>query len=267
MSFIGSKIFWTLVQPGNLLLILLVIAALFARLWPNLARRLLRITVILLLIVTFVPIGQWLRLPIEQRFPELTVLPEKVDGIVVLGGAVDVSSTIGRTYLELNGSAERLIVSADVARRYPEARLVYSGFKGRLIDVTEETPAIVDFYVRQGVDRKRIILEDSSRNTYENAVLSKDLADPVPNETWILITSAYHMPRAFGVFHELGWPVVAMPVDFRQPLKPEFRSYLSEIVQPSMSDRLKEVNLAVKSWIGLAAYWLIGRTPTLLPSP
>lgn len=267
MSFVVSKIFWTLAQPGNLALLLLVIAALFARLWPGLARRLLRMTVVFLLIVTFVPVGQWLILPIERRFPELTELPHKVDGIVVLGGAVEVSSTIGRTYLELNGSAERMTVSADVARRYPDARLVYTGFKGRLVDATDETPAIVDFYVRQGVDRERVILEGGSRNTYENAVLSKDLVDPAPGETWLLITSAYHMPRAIGVFHKIGWPVVAMPVDFRQPLKPEFRGYLSEVAQPSLSSRLEEVNQAVKGWIGLAAYWLMGRTTALLPGP
>jgi len=267
MSFVLSKIFWSLTQPGNLVLLALGIAAVLAGKRPIFARRLLRTTVVLLLVTTFLPVGQWLRLPIERRFPELIALPEKIDGIVVLGGAVDVSSSIGRTYLELNKSAERIIASADVARRRPDAKLVYSGFRGRLIDVTDETPGIVDFYVRHGVERDRVILESQSRNTYENAILSKELADPAPGETWLLVTSAYHMPRAVGVFEQLGWPVVPMPVDFRQPSQLELRGYLSNIAQPSLSSRVGEVDQAVKAWLGLAAYWLLGRTNTLLPGP
>jgi len=267
MSFTVSKIFWSLAQPGNVALLVLVLAAIFAKSRPTLARRLLRTTVVLLLLVTFVPVGQWLNSPLERRFPELTHLPDKIDGIVVLGGAVEVSSTIGRAYLELNGSAERMTVSADVARRRPEARLVYSGYKGRLIDVSDEIPDIVDFYVRNGVERSRIILEDGSRNTYENALFTKELVDPAPDETWLLITSAGHMPRAFGIFQKLGWSVIPMPVDFRQPLKLEARNYLSEVVEPSVSVRLEELKQAGKAWIGLLAYWLMGRTSSLLPGP
>lgn len=267
MSFVASKVLWALVQPSNLAMLMLVLTAALAGSRPALARRLLSTTIIPLLFVALLPVGQWLILPIEQRFPELVDLPAKVDGIVVLGGAVDISSTIGRAYLELNGSAERMTVSADVARRRPEAKLVYSGFKGRLVDVSEETPDIIGFYVRRGVERSRIVLEGNSRNTYENAVLSKELANPAPSETWLLITSASHMPRAVGVFQKLGWPVVPMPVDFRQPLNLETRGYLSDMAQPSASKRLEEVDHAVKAWVGLIAYWLMGRTATLLPGP
>lgn len=267
MSFAVSKIFWSLAQPGNIALLVLVFAAVLAGRRPTLARRLLRVTVILLLVVTFVPVGQWLNAPLERRFPELTHLPERVDGIIVLGGAVEVSPTIGRTYLELNGSAERMTVSADVARRRPEAKLVYSGYKGRLIDVSDAPPEIVNFYVRNGVERSRIILEEGSRNTYENALLSMKLVDPAPEETWLLITSANHMPRAFGVFEKLGWSVTPMPVDFRHPLELGARDYVSEVAQPNVSGRLEELKRALKAWIGLSAYWLMGRTTSLLPGP
>ncbi|MGI9509403.1 MAG: YdcF family protein [Geminicoccaceae bacterium] len=267
MSFVVSKVLWALIQPSNFVLLALILAAALAGSRPILARRMLWMTVISLLIVTFFPVGQWLRLPIERRFPELVDLPAKVDGIIVLGGAVVVSSTIGRTYLDLNAAAERMTVSADVARRRPEAKLVYSGFKGRLVEVADKAPDIVDFYVRHGVERFRIVLEGDSRNTYENAVLSKELIDPAPGETWILITSASHMPRAFGVFQKLGWPVVPMPVDFRHPRNPKPRDYLARIAQPSTSLAWRELDQAVKAWVGLIAYRLMGRTTTLLPGP
>lgn len=267
MSFITSKVFWILVQPSNLVLLGLAIASMLAGRWPALARRLLWVMFIPLLIVTFLPVSQWLLLPIERRFPELKDLPPEVDGIVVLGGAIEVSSTIGRAYLELDGGAERMTVSADMARRYPKARLVYSGFKGRLIDVSNETPDIIGFYVRHGVERSRIAIEGESRNTYENAILSKKLANPAPGETWLLVTSAYHMPRAFGVFQKLGWSVIPMPVDFRHPIKREILDYLSEIPEPNVSSRLGELDRAVKAWAGLIAYRLMGRTTALLPGP
>lgn len=267
MSFVLSKVFWALTQPSNVLLLALLIAATLVGKKPVLARRLLRITVLVLLLVTLLPIGQWLILPMERRFPELAELPAKVDGIVVLGGGVDVEPSIGRDHLELNDAAERVTVSAEIARQRPDAKLIYSGFKGRLVDVSDEMPDIARFYARNGVEPTRVLIEDQSRNTYENALLSKGLADPAPGDVWLLVTSASHMPRALGVFRKIGWPVVAMPVDFRRPVRLEPRSYLSIIAQPHVSDRLGELDHAVKTWVGLVAYWLMGRTSALFPKP
>lgn len=267
MSFIISKIFWVLAQPSNALLLVLILAALIWRIRPILARRLLWTVVLFLVLVTLLPVGQWLLLPVERRFPELSDLPSRVDGIVVLGGGVDVGPSLERVYLELNGAAERLTVSAEVARRRPEARLIYSGLRGRLVDVSIETPDVAGFYARQGVDGSRIVIEEASRNTIENAVFSKELAKPSPDDVWLLITSAAHMPRAVGIFRKLGWPVIAMPVDFRRPRHMDLRHYLSLMAQPKVSDRLGELDHAVKAWVGLGAYWMMGRTDTLFPGP
>ncbi len=267
MSFILSKIFWVLMRPSNLLALILVLAALMARARPVLARRLLWTAVLGLLFLTFLPVGQWLILPIERRFPELVDLPAHVDGIIVLGGGVDIAPTIGRNHLALNERGERLTVSADLARRYPKAALVYTGFKGTLIDTSEKVPDIAKFYVRQGIDQTRIMVENASRNTYENAALTKEMVKPEPGQVWLLVTSVSHMPRALGVFRKIGWPVIAMPVDFRQPLTPGSRNYLSRIAQPSVGGSLHELDQAVKVWVGQIAYWLMGRTSALFPEP
>ncbi len=267
MSFIISKIFWVLVRPSNVLLLVLILAALMGRKRPILARRLLSVTILALVLVTLLPVGQWLILPIERRFPELTALPSQVDGIVVLGGGVEVGPSLGRAYLELNASAERLTVSADVARLRPKARLIYSGFKGHLIEPGIEPPDVERFYIRQGVEGARILVEDASRNTYENAVLSKSLANPEPDDVWLLVTSAAHMPRAVGVFRKVGWSVVPMPVDFRKARDLDLRKSLSIMAQPSVSGRLEELDQAVRAWVGLVAYWMMGRTESLFPGP
>jgi uncharacterized SAM-binding protein YcdF (DUF218 family) len=267
MSFYISKIFWALIQPSNLFLLTTLFAAVFIKIWPPVGRRLLWAMAAVLLVITFVPIGQWLVAPIEQRFPERTDFPENVDGIIVLGGGVDVGASIGRGYLELNGGAERLTVSAELAKAYPSARLLYSGIRGRLIEESVEVPDILRFYTRRGIEPERIILEGESRNTFENAVYSKALAEPAEGEVWLLITSAWHMPRAVGIFQKIGWPIVPVPVDFRRAREMALRSQLTLAAQPHVSNRLGELDHAAKVWAGLIAYWLMGRTSALLPGP
>ena len=68
---------------------------------------------------------------------------------------------------------------------------------------------------RLGLAAGRVIYEERSRNTSENAEFSLAIARPQPGETWLLITSAFHMSRAVGSFRRAGWNVVPYPVDFR----------------------------------------------------
>lgn len=267
MSFFISKIFWIFIQPSNLLVLTSVFAAIIIKFRPRLGRLLLSAIAVFLLVITFLPVGQWLIAPVDQRFPERTTWPETVDGIIVLGGGVDVGASIDRAHLELNGSAERLTVSAELAKAYPTATLIYSGFQGRLVDDTVEEPDLLRFYTRRGIAAERIIIETESRNTHENVILSKALVEPVDGDVWLVVTSASHMPRAVGVFRKADWQVLPVPVDFRRPKEHSFRRYLSLVVQPHVSDRLQELDQAVKVWVGLVAYWSMGRTSALLPGP
>jgi uncharacterized SAM-binding protein YcdF (DUF218 family) len=60
-----------------------------------------------------------------------------------------------------------------------------------------------------------VIYESASRTTYENAIFSAALPQVDRSKPWLLLTSAYHMPRAMAVFRKTGWNVTAYPVDFR----------------------------------------------------
>jgi uncharacterized SAM-binding protein YcdF (DUF218 family) len=112
------------------------------------------------------------------------------------------------------------------------------------------------------VPHDRITAEEQSRNTIENAVFSRLIANPKPSERWLLITSAYHMPRAMAAFRAAGFPVEAYPVDWRTRGP-------ADLVRPfgAISDGLGRTDTAVHEWLGLLAYRLTGRSAELLPGP
>jgi uncharacterized SAM-binding protein YcdF (DUF218 family) len=111
-----------------------------------------------------------------------------------------------------------------------------------------------------GLDTDRVTFERDSRNTYENAIDGKRLADPKPGETWILITSAYHMPRAVGCFRAQGWPVIPYPVDYGTEPHGNPPTF-------SLLGGLDEVHWALREWLGLVFYALAGRTDRWFPGP
>jgi uncharacterized SAM-binding protein YcdF (DUF218 family) len=263
-----SKLAWVLVQPSNLLLLLLILASAALLLgWRRFGTWLLSGVSAALVAITVLPIGTWLLIPIENRFPP-PALPEEVDGVVVLGGAVEEQISAVRDQVALNDAAERVTALVELARRYPDARLVVSGGIGDLVGGPgHPARALEAFYRQQGLDVARIAFEERSRNTHENAVLAKELVRPGPDERWLLVTSAHHMPRSIGVFREAGWPVIAYPVDYRSAGAIDLRAVLGRLAEPDVAARLIEVDLAVKSWVGLVAYRLMGRTRTLFPAP
>jgi uncharacterized SAM-binding protein YcdF (DUF218 family) len=250
MFYWASKGFWALAQPSNLLLLLLLAGALaMARGRRRLASWLLYPGVLAFLLIGLFPVGSWLLLPLENRFPAPAEPPAEIDGIIVLGGAVKFSVADRRGTLSLDDSAERDITMIELARHYPGARLIYTG--------AGNWPP---FARRHGLG-ERLVFEDRARNTYENAVFSKQLAAPRPGERWLLVTSAAHMPRAVGVFRQVGWPVIPYPVDYRTT------GELEILVVPEVAQRWNEFDDALKAWIGLVAYWLTGRSSAPFPAP
>ncbi|MFQ5534195.1 MAG: YdcF family protein [Sphingomonadales bacterium] len=263
MAFIASKTLGILVLPSNLLFIALVTG--LALLWlgkPKWGLRLATGATALLLFLGLFPVGRWLLEPLETRFLPAEAPPTQVDGIIVLGGAIDqhISTRWSRT--SLNKSAERMTEAVALSRRYPKARIVFTGGIGSISQSGQTEAAIaVQFFHQQGIDSDRLVLEDKSRNTFENAVLTKRLVDPGEGERWLLITSASHMPRSVGCFRKAGWQVIPHPVDFQTAAHywPEWS------MRPA--DYIASADFAARAWIGLIAYYLMGRTSDLLPGP
>ena len=263
MSFILSKLFWFFAQPGNLFLIAMAIAV--ALLWSRrrvLARRVLLALVILGLVVSVLPLRQWLVVPLENRFASFREAPSHADGVIVLGGAVDQFVTRARGQIAVRGSVERLLAFARLAKKYPKAKLVFSGGSGNLFrqDI-KEAEAARQLLGQLGLDVRRVLFEDRSRNTAEGARLSRALAKPRPGEVWVLITSASHMPRAYGAFRALGWRVTPYPVDYTTEGDLGFR------VRFSFAGGLGGLAGGLKEWVGLAYFYLSGRSDRLFPAP
>ena len=263
MFFVLSKVFWTLGNPANLLLVALCVGAvLLWTPWRRAGRRTIAVTALAGLAVSILPAGKMMIQHLENRFPVVRQLPEKVDGIVALGGVVNQFVTRARGQVAVGGSAERLTEFARLARLYPQAKLVFTGGSGDLIrQDAREGDVVAPLFRDLGLDPARVIIENNSRNTFENATMTRTLVGPGTDEIWIVITSAFHMPRAVGSFREAGWRVLPYPVDFMTPgdmtFTPTFnlRSGLS-----ALSDGIHE-------WLGLAFYRLTGKSDALYPGP
>jgi uncharacterized SAM-binding protein YcdF (DUF218 family) len=264
MFFILSKTLGLLTVPSNALILIAGLGVvLMGTRFARCGRRLAVTGIALLAVAGLSPLGNALMLPLEQRFPPWTATSGAPDGIVVLGGAIGLRTSAARGQTSLNESAERMTVVAELARRFPQARIVFSGGDASLLgNGPSEARYASPLLEGLGIAKQRIELEGTSRNTYENAAFTKTLVDPKPTERWLLVTSAHHMPRSVGCFRKVGFRVEPYPVDWRT------RGW-QDLLHPfgSMSRGLARTDAAAREWVGLVAYWLTGRSSELFPGP
>lgn len=261
--FVLSKIFWWVFNPGLVFFAVLSLGAvlLFTR-WRRTGRALVAAAVGIAAILSVLPVGSSLIETLENRFPANPPLPREVDGIIVLGGTVNQHITHARGQPTLTSGGERLTEFVALARRHPEARLVFTGGSGAVFDSTLREASVARlFFERMGLEPERVVFEDRARNTHENALFARRLMAPGAEETWILVTSALHMPRAVGVFRRIGWEVIPWPVDYQTDGRSGFE------LSFAFPGGLENLNTAGREWIGLTAYRVLGRTSTLFPGP
>src|SRR6266436_2398836 len=224
MLYFVSKCFWLIVQPAHLWFLLMVLGTvlLFTR-----RRRfgvgLLTVDALLILIVAVFPVGTWLMARLENRFPPLTQMPVHVDGVIMLGGDEDVAFAGGGPPLQ----------------------------KG----VFHKADAVPNSSQWMGIDTSRIIFEPESRNTFEDVVKAKAIVHPMPGETWILVTAAFHMPRSVGLFQAQGWQVVPDPVGYRTGTAAD-----DPVTNLDFAQNLTLLSVALKEWIGMLANCLLGHS-------
>jgi uncharacterized SAM-binding protein YcdF (DUF218 family) len=257
-----SKLIWFFIQPlGLVLLALLAATAGFLFRWRRLARRLVIAVTLAFVAACVLPIGDLLMLPLENRFQKPDRLPATLDGIIVLGGAEENLMSGLRGEPSLNNGAERLFAALDLARRFPDAPVVFSGGLG---DPWNGIPPQSDIFreamMMAGLPEQRMILEGQARNTDENVLLLKQLVQPQAGQHWVLVTSAYHMPRSMGLFAKAGWKVVPWPVDY-YGRPPEL------LPRSNLVEQMAVLSIAQHEWVGLLAYWATGRIDTLYPGP
>ena len=262
MTFIIGKLVWALVQPGNLLLLCLLAGVFLLLRGRRRGELLVVLSAIGFLLLAVAPIGPAMMLVLEQRFPRPPKLPERIDGILVLGGAVDPGMSLSYGETVFNSSIARVLGGIALARRHPEAKLALVGGEGELFPVGfAESRASSAFVLEEGIQATRIILEERSRSTHENAVFAKELIRPGLGQNWVLVTSAFHMPRAVAAFRAVDWPVIPDPVDYRVDPGTWLRANFN------LLDGLGTSTIAGKEWAGLVGYRLRGWTEELFPAP
>jgi uncharacterized SAM-binding protein YcdF (DUF218 family) len=258
MMFYLSKIAWGIFQPSSAVLIFFAAGGFFTA--AGRTRAAIRLFVsgaILYVLFGFAPLSNWLLAPLEKQASAVAAKDlDGAAGIIVLGGAIEGRSVLGDQAPHLNEAGERMIDAVRLAVRYPSLPVVFTGgpdpFFGR--DGHESEAELArQFFERFNITPPRLMLEGRSRNTRENAVETAKLLRPRAGQKWILVTSAFHMPRAKALFEAQGFEILAWPVDFKTS---GFRG--SWRLFPRASDGLKRMDFVAKEWVGLGAAWMLG---------
>jgi uncharacterized SAM-binding protein YcdF (DUF218 family) len=257
-----SKIVWIVISPDSIFIILLTVCLLlFLLKQSEKATFLLVLLTFFTLFLSFFSVGNWMLYPLESRFQHNPELPEKVDGIIVLGGSVTPDVSAYWQQLETNEAHERLSSFIQLAQHYPDAMLVFSG---GIASINQKKPTEAQiaepYFLTSGISTDRLIIENKSRNTAENVSYIRQLVSPQSNEIWVMVTTAFHMPRAMGVFCQQNWKVIPYPVDHR--------TLPTKLYQPGFSllEHANQLVIASHEWVGLLAYYFGGKTNQLFPA-
>lgn len=246
--------------PSNLLALVAVLGFVLLTLRLRLGTIIAAFGLAAIAIAALSPLGNMLLTPLEQRFPDGQYPTQNINGIIVLGGSYDTESHSYLSTIVLGEDTEPLAVMVDLARRYPKAKIIFSG--GSPKDTENEAKVVKRYFISFGIAADRILTEGESQTTAENARFTADLLHPAPPSRWLLVTSGYHMPRAVGAFRKAGFDVIAFPAGlrthgWRDMWRPE----------STATDNLRRVDIGVHEWVGLLHYKLKGYSSEWFPGP
>jgi len=265
LFFVLSKTLGYMLLPTNFLIgVGFIGAILLVTRFASLGRKLVMVSVVLLVICGLSPLGNYLIYPLEQRFPPWQAgSGAPPDGIIILGASIEADLSAAHGTPVVRSAPDRIIAAAALAHRYPSARILFTGGSANLIsNDAREADFASAVFESLGIAKSRLIMERASRNTLENAQFSKALVAPKAGERWLLVTSAFHMPRSIGLFRKAGFAVEAYPVDWRVGGRGDLFSFSNVVL-----DGLGRTDVAVREWIGLIAYRATGKIDDLLPAP
>lgn len=200
---------------------------------------------------------------LEWRYPAPQEIPT-ADVIVVLGGGTE-PAVDPRPSVEVNGAGDRVLYTASLYKSGKGAHILLSGGNISSLNEDSTTPAeeMASILTDIGVPEESLWLENSSQNTYENALYSKEILAENDVERILLVTSALHMPRAVALFEKQGLEVIPIPVDFtiteNKSSRSSSNSTLGKIIDviPQVSN-LSQTTYAIKEYVGIFIYKLQG---------
>lgn len=252
MFFSIAKIFWILCQPITFIAFLMIIGIVFFK--TAFGRKFLVSVCSLFVFLGFFPVGNNLLWYLEDMYELPNVLPKKIDGIIVLGGAIEGKLTYAHGQPQINDNAERMTEFVKLGRLYPNAKLVFTGGDGTLFQSSGKESTIASILFKDlGFTSPQLVFEDKSKNTYENMVFSRELVNPKPGEQWVLVTSAFHLPRSVAIFSSNGWQVIPYPAGYITEGRYDYTP------NAEVLGNYYKLQVAVREIVGIIAYTLTER--------
>jgi len=247
--FYAAKIFGWFLKIDNLLVLgVIVTIALFWNRRYKVARRATIALAVAVIFFSNLGISYAALRTLEDRYPIPEVKCSKeINGVIVLGGGMRPGLIPEqRQQPQLGEAGERLTKALELLNKCPDFKLIYSTFSGSLRpEGMSEAESAKQFFTEQRISESRMIFENESRNTFENAKFSSEIASS--KEGWILVTSASHLSRAVATFERFGWEVVPYPVDYRSETTGNYLTF-------SRNLSLENWNSAFHEWIGSVVY-------------
>ena len=255
MFFLG-KILGLITQPLVWVAVLLVFGLLALHRKPRLGRGLVTAALATLVLMGWQPLPDLGLRALESRYAEIEPNADLSGyaGVVLLGGAMD-AGYIAQAHSQpvLNDAAERMSAAAAILLRHPHLPVVFTGGEGTLLGTgPSEADRAKVFFESFGIAASRVRYESASRNTFENAVLTAQMPGVQKKEKWLLLTSAWHMPRAVATFEKAGWNVTAYPVDYRTGNHTPWAEY-------SLQEGAEHWQVLLHECVGIISYRLTGR--------
>lgn len=252
MYFYLSKILAPFLNLINFLFFILIIFYFInLKLKKRFINFLITFSLILLLLLSFFPIGEKGISYLEKDY----ILQEpivKIDNIIVLAGSENISATNITKKLNLYGNSERLIASVKLALEHPNSVIYFLGGDGKLVkSILDESDIAKIFFKDVGFDTSRVKFINNTRNTIENLEAFKKLN--INNKSNILITSASHMKRAMLIAKKINIDVVPYAVDFNAQGEVKF-SILNFIQTFNISNNLSTFNNFFSETLGILAF-------------
>jgi uncharacterized SAM-binding protein YcdF (DUF218 family) len=225
--------------------------------WPRLGRWLKLIGVLLFVAIAASPMSIWLMLALENAVPPRALGP--VQQIVMLAGAEQLALSLRSKRPEYSEAGERIITAVALQKQFPDAELVLVGgikLAGGMEDVSYARETALSL----GVPAEKIVLISGTHSTVENARAVAQRFGTA--DQMLLVTSAFHMPRAMLCFQKTGLNPLAYAVDSRVPSQ----LTLVEKFTPHLIGNFKRFDDAMHEWIGLIVYRWLGYTDSYLPT-
>lgn len=245
---------WIINIDGFFILMLLLGGGFFILKWDKWGKRLAVFSCAGFVFFALVPVGVWIFESLENRFPKVATIPPTAKGMILLGGSFDRMTTEARKETAYNLAAGRFIQFVEIAKAHPQLQLVFTGtpFEGET--AKKEFQAL-------GLEPASIRFEANSKDTKDNAARTKELLNPRPEDQWLLVTSAYHMPRSVGLFRKAGFNVIPYPVDYHTPGQGGMAFFLG------LKLNLDAWQACSREWLGMFNNYFMGRSDEVYPKP